>query len=60
MLGADCYVGRGLVKKSMHDWDGAIADFDKDIELKPDDSQTYGERAFTKKSKGDVDGAFAD
>src|ERR1700683_3793659 len=54
------YITSGFGKQSGGDLDGAIADFTKAIELKPDDEETYLSRGFAKRAKGDLDGAIAD
>ena len=46
-----------LIKR---DFDGAIADYTKAIELKPDDSAAYEHRGDAKAFKTDFDGAIAD
>jgi tetratricopeptide (TPR) repeat protein len=57
---AEDFVNRGDVKKSNGDWDGAIADFTKVIELNPTFADAYFNRGFAKANKGDLDGAIAD
>jgi lipoprotein NlpI len=44
----------------MGDLDGAIADFTKAIEFKPDYALAYNNRSIARKAKGDLDGAIAD
>ena len=46
--------------KRKGDLDGAIADYTKAIELKPDDAGAYNNRGNAKQTKGDLDGAIAD
>jgi len=48
------------VKKAKGDLDGAIADYTKAIELKPDSALAYYNRSDAKQAKGDLDGANAD
>ena len=50
----------GTDKLIKHDWDGAIAEFSKAIELAPTDTRAYNTRGMAKKNKGDLDGAIAD
>jgi tetratricopeptide (TPR) repeat protein len=54
------YLHRGKVKKLGNNLDGAIADYSKAIELKPDFAEAYFSRGFAKKDKGDLDGAITD
>jgi tetratricopeptide (TPR) repeat protein len=57
---ADAYNNRGYSKQIKGDFDGAIADYSKAIELKPDFALAYINRGNSKQFKGDVDGAIAD
>jgi len=57
---ANVYYNRGVVKENEGDWDGAIADYSKAIELKPTDDINYFKRGVAKGHKGDFDGAIAD
>jgi tetratricopeptide (TPR) repeat protein len=57
---AQAYNDRGLSNKAKRDLDGAIANFTKAIEIKPDYATAYYNRGTTKQTKGDVDGALAD
>ncbi|HMD52963.1 MAG TPA: tetratricopeptide repeat protein, partial [Phycisphaerae bacterium] len=50
----------GYAKYSKGDWDGAIADYTKVIESKPDDADAYIGRGDAKYAKGELDGAMAD
>jgi len=54
------YYTRGVAKSDTRDLDGAIADFTKAIEIKPDYEDAYNARGNAKRSKGDWDGAKAD
>jgi lipoprotein NlpI len=54
------YVRSGYAKWAKGDLDGAIADYTKGIELKPDDAQAYYFRGDAKRVKGDSDGAIPD
>jgi Flp pilus assembly protein TadD len=55
----DCY-NSGIAKRQNGDLDGALADFNKAIEIKPGYSSAYVARGIVKKQKGDLDGALAD
>ena len=57
---ADDYNSRGLAKETKGDHDGAIADYNRAIELDPKQSRAYRNRGFAKQAKDDVDGAIAD
>jgi tetratricopeptide (TPR) repeat protein len=54
------YIRRGLAKGAKGDLEGAIADFDEAIKLKPDDILAYNNRSVAKRMKGDLEGAIAD
>src|ERR1039458_7799124 len=54
------YFNRGNVKAQKGDLDGAMADYTKAIELKPDYAKAYSNRGLVKRGKGDLDGASAD
>src|SRR6266550_2684360 len=53
-------VNRGIEKGKNGDLDGAISDYTRAIELKPDYARAYYNRAVTKQAKGDTAGAKAD
>src|SRR5436309_3416347 len=53
-------VNRGIEKAKYGDLDGAIADFDRAIELNPKDDAPYYNRAQAKRLKKDTAGAIAD
>jgi tetratricopeptide (TPR) repeat protein len=53
-------VEQGVVKFDSGDLDGASADFNKAIELKPDYARPFAGRGRAKRDKGDLDGALAD
>ncbi len=57
---ATTYSERGTLKDEKGDFDGAIADYTRAIELDPKFSQAYYNRGLAKKHKGDMDGAIAD
>jgi tetratricopeptide (TPR) repeat protein len=50
----------GTVKDSKGDFAGAISDYNKAIEIKPNYAKAYGNRGNAKRSKGDMDGSLAD
>jgi tetratricopeptide (TPR) repeat protein len=50
----------GTAKVDKADWDGAIADASKAIELNPSSAIAYAARAGARGKKGDYDGAIAD
>jgi tetratricopeptide (TPR) repeat protein len=55
------FLRRGMAKKDAgSDWDGAIAEYNKAIELKPDFAEAYFSRGYAKKEKGDLGGAIVD
>ena len=51
---------RGLAYADKEDYDRAIADYDKALELDPKDATAYNNRGFTYDKKGDYDKAIAD
>ena len=57
---APYYNNRGLAKEGKGDLDGAIADFNRAIELDPKLAISYYLRALAKEAKGDLDGTIAD
>lgn len=54
------YVQRGVVRSKKGDLDGAIADYDKAIALRPDYAYAYNNRGNSYGKKGDDDAAIAD
>jgi tetratricopeptide (TPR) repeat protein len=58
--GANHYFRRGFAEQKRSDFDGAIADYTKAIQLKPHFVYAYYDRGLSKKAKGDLDGAIAD
>src|SRR5258705_124712 len=57
---ANEYINRGNARYGKGDLDGALADYDKAIELNPKDALAYYNRGNVKDKTGDVDGALAD
>jgi lipoprotein NlpI len=57
---ASAYAKRGALEERNGDLDGALADFNKAIEIKPDFTEIYAGRGYVKQGKGDLDGAMAD
>ena len=52
---------RGYAKQCKGDYDGALADQERAVQLNPnDDSSVYRNRGFVRDLKGDYDGAIAD
>ena len=54
------YFNRGIVEKANGDFDGAIADYTRAIEIDPTYAAAYSNRGNAKQAKGDLDGAIAD
>jgi lipoprotein NlpI len=54
------YYNSASSKAAKRDWDGAIADLTKAIELKPNHAEAYYNRGFAKAAERDWDGAIAD
>src|SRR6267378_173670 len=54
------YVNRGIEEHQKGDYDGAIADFTKAIEIDPRAADAYMARGDARKNKGDLDGAITD
>jgi tetratricopeptide (TPR) repeat protein len=57
---AATYIDRGLAKQKKGDLDGATADYNQAIRLKPDYAQAYDNRGNVKLKRNDLDGAIAD
>jgi tetratricopeptide (TPR) repeat protein len=51
---------RAGAKKAVGDLDGAIADYDRAIQLDPKDAAIYNNRGLAKQAKGDFNAAIAD
>jgi tetratricopeptide (TPR) repeat protein/DNA-directed RNA polymerase subunit RPC12/RpoP len=58
--GSIAYNNRGTAKETKGDLDGAIADYNRAIELDPKLAQAYNNRGRCKEAKGDLDAAIAD
>ena len=54
------YLNEGLALERQGDYDGAIADFTKAIELNPQLAEPYNNRGTARLHKHDLDGAIAD
>jgi len=48
------------VKEAKGDLDGALADYNKAMELKPGLAEAYYDRGLLKRAKNDLDGELAD
>jgi tetratricopeptide (TPR) repeat protein len=57
---AENYVNSGARKRGKGDLDGAIADYSKAIQLKPDYATAYYDRGAARMAKGDLDASIAD
>ena len=57
---AEEYFERGISKADLQDYQGAIADFSKVIELDPNNNVTYYNRGLSKYNLQDYQGAIAD
>ena len=51
------YYNRAVAELAKGDLEGAIADYTKAIELKPDEERGYGVRSLVERTKGDFDAA---
>ena len=54
------YFNRALAKENIENYKGSIADYNKAIELNPNDYQIYKKRAYSKYKIDDYKGAIAD
>src|SRR6266496_2931178 len=54
------FFNRAGAKKAVGDLDGAIADYDRAIQLDPKDAAIYNNRGLAKQEKGDLDAAIVD
>jgi tetratricopeptide (TPR) repeat protein len=57
---AEAINNRGEAKRKQGDLDGALEDFNKVIEMKPDAVGPYNNRGLVRQAKGDFDGAIFD
>ena len=57
---AQVFANRGYAKFQNGDYQGALADFNKAIEINPQDAFAYNNRGIAKKEAGDFQGAIAD
>ena len=57
---ADDFFNRARAKKAAGDLDGAIADYDRAIQIDPKAAAIYNNRGLAKQAKGDLDAAIAD
>jgi tetratricopeptide (TPR) repeat protein len=57
---AEEYLDSGNARYARGDYDGAIADYDRAIQLEPDSYVAYVTRGIAKRAKADYDGALAD
>src|SRR5262249_60612061 len=54
------YFNRGVAENANGDFEGAIADYNRAIELDPKYAAAYSNRGIAKQAKGDLDGAITD
>jgi tetratricopeptide (TPR) repeat protein len=54
------YCNRGVAKQNKGDLEGAVADYNRAIQLSPYDATPYNNRGLIKTAKGDLDGAIED
>ena len=57
---AAAYANSGIAKLKRHDFDGAIADFNRALQLDPKLAKVYESRGLAKREKHDLDSAIAD
>ena len=57
---ANAYARRGNAKNKMGDYEGAIADCDRALEIRPQYARAYNNRGNAKSNMGDYEGAIAD
>ena len=57
---AIAYNNQGLAKQNLENYEGAIADYNKALEIDPDAAYAYDSRGDVKKESGDYQGAMTD
>jgi tetratricopeptide (TPR) repeat protein len=57
---AKAYNNRGIARRTLGDFEGAIGDYDQAIALDPDYADAYYNRANARRHQGDVEGVIAD
>jgi len=57
---AAAYANRGIAKLKKHEWDSAIADFNRALQFDPKLAKAYADRGLAKAARGQWDGAIAD
>ncbi len=58
--GAAAYANRGIAELKSSDWDRAIADFNRALQVDPKLAPAYANRGLARARKGDLDGAIGD
>ena len=56
----NAYINRGLSKRNLKDYYGAISDYNKALEIDPTDKDSYINRSIAKEMIGDINGACFD
>src|SRR6266699_2116803 len=59
-LPANAYISRGLARKKQGDLEGALADWERAIEIHPGLAAAYINRGYVRLAKGDTQGALSD
>src|SRR5271154_2819313 len=57
---AEDYVNQGNAERNKREWDAAIDDFTKAIQLNPNYAEAYYNRGVLRHARSDLDGAIAD
>ena len=57
---AETYNNRGIAKVSLQDYSGAISDYNKAIEINPNDAEAYNNRGIAKIKLGQKDSGCLD
>src|SRR5262245_11133397 len=60
LSGAELHLARGESLSAAHDYDGAMAEYTKAIQLKPDYAEAYNDRGFAYYLKGQAEQAISD